>query len=92
VTETERSLRARSAVLHSWARTADFSLRTKPGRDAAWRKLCDEVDPDHVLSEAERAKRADYLRRARMTNLSRLAAKARRAKREAADATNGDAS
>ncbi len=79
---TERSLRARAAVLTSWARTADPSARTKPGRDAAWAKLLDEVDPDHILSEAERAKRADYLRRARMTNLSRLAAKARRAKRD----------
>jgi hypothetical protein len=77
-TRIERSLRARAAVLHSWAVTPDPSARTKPGRDAANRRYEDLVDPERVLPEAERQRRAEYARRARMAGLSRLAVKARR--------------
>lgn len=53
-------------------------------RAAAFQRFEDEVDPDRVLDPAERQERAEFARRAHMTKLSMLAAKARREKREAA--------
>jgi hypothetical protein len=82
----ERSLRGRTAVLKSWAKTADWSARTEPGRIAAEARFEREVDPGGVLPPAERAKRADAARRARMSELARLSVKARREKRDAAKA------
>ena len=40
--------------------------RDQAGRDAAFQKLLDEVDPEGVLSEAERLKRAKNLQAAQM--------------------------
>jgi hypothetical protein len=85
-TPAERSLRARSAVLTSWARTADPSARTARGRAAANKRFEDEVDPGRVLPEAERRRRAEYARQAFMVDLSRRAVKARR-ERAATNAT-----
>ena len=74
----ERSLRARTAVHTSWAKTTDRSARARGGVEGALRKLEDEIDPDHELAPADRRQRAESLRRARMSDLARLSAKARR--------------
>lgn len=80
LTPEQRSQRARIAVLESWANTSDPSARTKPGRDAAFAKFERQVDPDGVLSEPERKRRADAARRAHMARLAYRSAKARRQK------------
>jgi hypothetical protein len=83
LTPTERSLRAQAAGLTSWAKTADPLERTKPGRDAAFSKFEDEVDPEHKLPANERRRRAEQLRRAHMAKLALRSAKARRLKKAA---------
>lgn len=83
LTPEERALRARLAVHTSWANTTDRTARTQPGRDAAFARFEREVDPDGVLPEAERRRRAEHLRKAHMQRLALASAKARR-KRKAA--------
>jgi hypothetical protein len=63
----QRSLRARLAahVVHSRGAT-----NTGPARAAWFQKFIDQVDPDRVLPEAERIKRAEAARKAHMTRLS----------------------
>jgi hypothetical protein len=54
----DRSLIARLAAHESWAKTADASARTAPARRAMLGRFEHQVDPDGVLSPAERARRA----------------------------------
>ncbi len=75
---SERVLRARTAAYTSWANTRDVAARTAPGREAAHRRFEDQVDPDRVLPEAERLRRADAARKAWFTSLALKSAKARR--------------
>jgi hypothetical protein len=74
----ERSLRAQVAAHARWAKEPDRLAATAPGRRAAFEKLLDEVDPDHKLGEAERAKRAQNLQRANLLRLSLRSAKLRK--------------
>lgn len=60
------STQAAAAAHKSWAKTKDRSGRTAPGREAALQKLLDEVDPDHEMSESDRLKAAENLRKARL--------------------------
>ena len=78
LTPSERSLRARLASFASWANTSDPASRTAPARAAADRRFEDQVDPDHVLPEAERLRRAEAARKAYFTGLAFKSAKARR--------------
>jgi hypothetical protein len=80
-TAAERSLQARAAAAARWAR-ADPAEALRPAWAASWRKWEDSVDPDRVLPEQERFRRAESARRAYMLTLSRKAAAARRKKRE----------
>jgi hypothetical protein len=68
----------------SWARTADRSARTAPGRRAFMERFYDEVDPERVLPEAERELRAQSARKAYFSRLAMKSAKARRRKAETA--------
>ena len=88
LTPAERTLRARAAVHRSWANTADPSARTEPGRRAFLQRFEDEVDPDRVLPEPERIRRAEHARKAYFTGLALRSATARRkaSQQEAADA------
>lgn len=78
LTAAERSLRASLAVNTSWANTTDRAARTQPARDAQFAKWLREVDPDGVLPEAERIRRARYLQIAHMKRMQLAAAKKRR--------------
>ncbi|MDQ3574976.1 MAG: hypothetical protein M3404_08670 [Actinomycetota bacterium] len=78
LTPNERVLRARLAAHASWANTHDPTARTAPGRAAALARFEDEVDPDHVLPEEERRRRAQHAMRAHMTRLALRSARARR--------------
>ena len=70
----------------SIARNTALSRQSPEQRRAqlapAWagtlRKLEDEVDPERVLTEADRAGRVTALRRVKMAELSKLAAMARK--------------
>jgi hypothetical protein len=58
--------------------TRDSREVTAPAREAFLRKFEDEVDPERVLPEAERARRAEHARKAYFTRLSLKSAKARK--------------
>ena len=70
MTDAELRLRAQLSAHTSWANTKNQTARTQPGRDAMRRKFEQQVDPNGVLSPAERAKRAENLRKAHMTRLA----------------------
>ncbi len=80
----ESKLRAQIAVHTSWAQTPDRSARTAPARAALMAKFEAEVDPDGVLTPAERARRAGHLRKAHFQRLALKSARARRKAKEAA--------
>lgn len=70
--------RGRIGAHISWSRTIDRTARTEPGRKGFMARFEREVDPDGVLSEGERARRAEHARKAYMQKLA-LASAARRA-------------
>lgn len=78
-----RTLIARIAAHESWAQTPDRTARTAPARAAALDRFEREVDPDGVLSPAERAKRAEHARKAYFLRLALKSAQVRKAKAEA---------
>lgn len=55
--------------------TAEFSAR---GRQGNWERYLREVDPDGVLPEAERTRRAKAARRAEMSRMALRSAQVRR--------------
>lgn len=77
MTPAERSMRARIAahVLHS---RHDSRKLTAPARAAALARFAREVDPDGVLPEDERRRRAAHARKAYFTGLALKSAAARR--------------
>ncbi len=79
LTPQQRSLRARLAA-HAMHAKHDSRDTTAKGREAFLGKFLDEVDPDRVLPEAERNRRAEHARKAHFTRLALLSAKARAAR------------
>ncbi len=65
---SERSERARLAAYRLHA-TRDSREVTRPARQGFWRKFLDEVDPERVLPEAERNRRAQCALNAYMAAL-----------------------
>lgn len=80
LTPDQRILRARIAAHEKWAGTEDRSAATAAARKAALDRFERQVDPEGVLSPAERATRAEHARKAYFTRLAFASAKARRAK------------
>ncbi|WP_026454834.1 hypothetical protein [Saccharomonospora iraqiensis] len=80
LTPEQRSTRARLAA---YSMHAQGKTNTKAAQDALQQRFLDEVDPDRVLPEAERLKRAEYARKLYYTRLAYKAARARAAKRQA---------
>lgn len=80
LTPEQRILRARvgAYALHA---THDVQTTTKAGRDAFLARFEREVDPDGVLSDEERARRALAARRAYFAKLALMSSRARRARR-----------
>lgn len=78
-----RSLVGKIAAHASWANTPDRTARTAPARAALMEKFERQVDPDGVLSPAERAKRAESARKAYFLRLALKSADSRRRKSEA---------
>ena len=72
-----RSIRGRIGAYESWARTEDRAARTWPARKAALDRFERVVDPDGVLPPQERAKRAEWARKAHKQRLALKSAAAR---------------
>jgi hypothetical protein len=84
MTPEQRVLRARLAAHTRWAKEQDRVAALAPARRALLDRFEREVDPDGVLSEAERARRADHARRAYMYRLALRSARVRRRRAEKA--------
>jgi hypothetical protein len=80
----------RIGAYESWAHTEDRTARTAPARRAMLEKFERAVDPDGKLTPAERAKRAEFARKAHFQRLALKSAKARRLAKEAACRRNDD--
>ncbi len=74
LTPAQRTLRARAAAfaMHSQGKT-----NTKAATAASQGRFERQVDPEGVLSPAERARRADHARKAYMATLSLKASRAK---------------
>ena len=66
----------------SWAQTEDRAARTATARKAMLEKFQHAVDPDGKLTLAERAKRAEFARKAHFQRLALKSAKIRKQRRE----------
>lgn len=77
-TPGERRLTASLASHASWAKTTDRTARTAAARRAFDERFEREVDPDGVLTSAERTKRAGNARKAYYQRLALKSAQARR--------------
>lgn len=62
----------------------DSRETSRPAREAFLARFLDEVDPDRLLPEEERHRRAEHARKAYFTRLALKSARARAAKRDAA--------
>ena len=80
LTPSERVLRAKIASHASWANTPNAAARTAPARKAFIERFERQVDPERVLPEAERQRRAESARKAYYAQLALKSAKARRKK------------
>ncbi len=78
LTPAERALRARIAAHTLHARITDPSAHTAPARRVFLSRFEREVDPDGLLPEDERHRRADHARKAYFARLAFASAKARR--------------
>lgn len=78
-TPEQRALRARLAAHTKWANTADPTAATQAARDAFMARFLREVDPDGLLPEAERNRRAESARKAYFTRLALASSRARSA-------------
>ncbi len=77
LTPAERSLRGRAAA-HQLHATHDSRELTAPARAAFLARFEREVDPDGVLPEPERLRRAEHARKAHFLGLALKSARARR--------------
>lgn len=85
LTPEQRSLRARLAAHSLHARVADPSAHTAPARKAFLDRFELEADPDGVLPPAERARRAEHLRKAYFAQLAFKSSRARSRKAKKPD-------
>ncbi len=80
--EPQRTLLARLGA-HAMHAQHDSKEVSQPARDAFMAGFEDKVDPDRVLPEAERKRRAAHARKAYFTKLALASAKARAARKRA---------
>jgi hypothetical protein len=73
-----KDINKRIAAEVSWARAANRSARTRPGRQSFLSRFEREVDPHGTLPPEERRLRAQHALRAHMLRLAKRSAAARR--------------
>ena len=78
LTPEQRAMRASIAAYTQWAKESDPTGRTAGARAAFMERFEREADPDGVLDPAERARRAEHLRRAYFTRLALASSRARK--------------
>jgi hypothetical protein len=78
LTPEQRAMRASIAAHVQWAKETDPTARTAGARKAFMERFEREADPDGVLDPAERARRAEHLRRAYFTRLALASSRARK--------------
>jgi hypothetical protein len=88
MTPEQRTLRARTAA---HAQHAQGRTNTQPARDAWHKRFLDQVDPDRVLPEAERLKRAEHAKKAHMSRMALASSRARARNRAAPSTVDGEA-
>lgn len=84
LTPAERTMRARLAA-HTLHAMVDSREHTEPARRAFMERFDDQVDPDRVLSRAERRRRAEQAKKAYFTRLALKSVQARRKARGLGD-------
>ncbi len=84
LTPEQRSLRARLAAHSLHAQVVDPAAHTLPARTAFDGRFERQVDPDGLLTPAERARRAEHARRAYFLGLAIKSAEVRRRRKQAA--------
>ncbi len=77
MTPEERSQISRMGA-HALHSRYDSRVISQPARDKFMARFEDEVDPDRVLSEAERQRRASHAKKLYFTRLALASARARR--------------
>ena len=78
LTPEQRAMRASIAAHVQWAKESDPPARTERARRAFLERFEREADPDGTLDPAERARRAEHLRRAYFTRLALASSRARK--------------
>jgi hypothetical protein len=78
LTPQQRALRAKLAANTRWSEDGDRKGNAKRAQAGLLAKFVDQVDPDRVLPEDERLRRAEAARKAHMQRLAFLSSKARR--------------
>ncbi len=73
----QRRLRAQTAAYERWSKE-DPREGTKPARAAFNQRFIDQVDPERLLPEAERARRAQAAMRAHMSRMALASSRARK--------------
>jgi hypothetical protein len=89
LTPAQRVLRARTAA---YAQHAQGKTNTAAAREASPQSLTywgKQVDPDGVLSDAERDKRAEHARKAHMSRMALASSKARARRKTVRPGTDG---
>ena len=79
MTPSERSLRARLAA-HMLHAQVDSRDHTEPARQAFLNRFEHQVDPEGVLSDGERKRRAEQAKKAYFTRLALRSAQSRRSR------------
>jgi hypothetical protein len=90
MTPAERTERARTAANARWKNELDRLKATEPGRRAIMERFEKEVDPDNLLSPAERRKRAENARREHLSRIRLKALRTARLQREAEEASQSE--
>lgn len=79
----QRSLQGRLGAYKLHAQVTDPAAHTAPARKAFDERFERLVDPEGLLSEEERSRRAEYARKAYFLDLALKSAKARAARKSA---------
>jgi hypothetical protein len=85
LTPAQRTLRAKIAANTRWSREEDRKANGVRAQLGLLAKFIDQVDPDRVLPEAQRLRRATNARNAHMQRLALRSSKARAGRRTSDD-------
>lgn len=83
-TAAERSQQATAAAYMSWANTTNVAQRQAPALQGQWERFRRMADPDGVLPEADRERKARQLQLAHMAKMRAAALRTREERKAAA--------